>query len=101
MPGLSIDDAYQQDNEECCHCGVELTDANTSMWSAFVAENETAHQCVLCSEISNRHLSSCKKEGDTFVPTKTWDEIKEELEQEGLTVEILKLMEQKSLQAEN
>lgn len=91
---LNIDDLESLNNEKCYNCGIELNDSNLSMWEGIIEGNKTFKQCVICNEISNRLLSSCKKEGDQLVPQKTELEIRTELKQENLTIEILKALEE-------
>ena len=91
---LNIDDLESLNNEKCYKCGIELNDYNCSMWEGIIEGNKTFKQCVIYNEISDRLLSSCKKEGECLTPQKTELEIKAELKQENLTVEILKALEE-------
>jgi hypothetical protein len=88
-------------NDHCFDCGIELTEKNKSMWSAFATLNKekvTVHLCVICHEASSRQLSSCIIEGTSFIPQKTRKECLEEIKKEGLTIEKLKQIEIDSLE---
>lgn len=89
---LNIKDIPHIPSEKCYFCGIELTKLNTSPWVGFAViegKETTIDQCGICHEICNRLISSSERVGDTLIPQKTEKEIRKELEDEGLTAEIL------------
>ena len=91
---LSIENMKHVDTENCFYCGKELTIENKSPWSQFSevdGEQVLVNQCYFCEEVNNRLLSSCikQKDGITFIPSKTIEEIIKEMVSENITDEFL------------
>ena len=84
-------------NDKCYDCDIELNQDNISRWQSFREEHDkqiAVRVYLLCDEVNNRLLTSCKLEGDTFVPTLTEEEVRKSIKEEGLTFEILKAQEE-------
>jgi hypothetical protein len=97
---LSIDNIKSIDNKNCNGCGILLTIDNVSIWNILQEINSKEvfmKQCVMCNEINNRMLTNAKITNEGIIPQKTKEQCIKEIKRDGLTIEILKAIEEKSL----
>ena len=88
-------------NKDCCFCKCKLTKENRSIWMPYLINEETeqiytAYQCVVCAEVSSRMIENSLEENNKFIYNKTEQEVRLDVEKEGLTIAKLKAIEERS-----
>lgn len=102
MKELSLEQIPDLDNDTCFECGKKLTPNNKSAWSNYAIVNGkqvSVSLCLFCNEVEFRmYRGGGEKIGDDIIPSKTKEQCIKEMQEEGITDEILRAMEDGQLE---